>query len=77
MTKQLQSLEDATWNAEALQTLLTDFVADQEIGFGKIGAPVRAALTAGSPSPDLHVVMAILGREEVLGRIEDATPLMG
>ena len=77
LTTQLQSLEGAAWTAERLQALLTDFVAEHGIGFGKIGAPVRAALTAGTPSPDLHEVMAFLGRDEVLGRIEDATALMG
>ena len=77
LTTRLQSLEGAAWTAERLQALLTDFVAEHGIGFGKIGAPVRAALTAGTPSPDLHEVMAFLGRDEVLGRINDATALMG
>ncbi|MEL6688214.1 MAG: glutamate--tRNA ligase [Pseudomonadota bacterium] len=77
LTIELESLESAAWTADRLQTLLTDFVADHEIGFGKIGAPVRAALTAGAPSPDLHDVLAYLGRDETLARIKDATPLMG
>lgn len=77
LTTRLEALEDAAWTAETLHALLTDFVADKEIGFGKIGAPVRAALTAGSPSPDLHDVLAILGRDEVLARINDAMPIMG
>ncbi len=77
LTMRLQSLESAAWTAERLQSLLTDFIAEREIGFGKIGAPVRAALTAGSPSPDLHEVLALLGRDETLARIEDALSLMG
>lgn len=77
LTFRLESLEDASWTANNLQSVLTDFVADQEIGFGKIGSPVRAALTAGAPSPDLHEVLALLGRSEVLARIDDAIPLMG
>lgn len=77
LTSRLKSLESDAWTADGLQSVLTDFVADKEIGFGKIGAPVRAALTAGAPSPDLHEVLAILGREETLGRIDDAMPLMG
>ncbi|WP_189496478.1 glutamate--tRNA ligase [Algimonas arctica] len=77
LTSRLESLEDAKWTADTLQTVLSDFVADQEIGFGKIGAPVRAALTAGAPSPDLHDVLALLGRSEVLARLDDAIPLMG
>ena len=77
LTMRLETLEGADWTAEALQSLLTDFVADNEIGFGKIGAPVRAALTAGTPSPDLHEVMAFLGHDEVLGRLNDAMAMMG
>lgn len=77
LTSRLESLEDEAWTADRLQSVLTDFVSEKTIGFGKIGAPVRAALTAGSPSPDLHEVLAILGREETLGRIQDAMPLMG
>ena len=77
LTTRLKSLEPGAWTADALQSLLTDFVADHGIGFGKVGAPVRAALTAGAPSPDLHDVLALLGRDEALGRIDDAMPLMG
>ena len=77
LTIRLKALEDRAWTPSALQTLLTDFIAEQETSFGKIGAPVRAALTAGAPSPDLHDVLALLGRDEVLARIEDAIPLMG
>ena len=77
LTSRLETLEGAAWTAGRLQALLTDFVAEHGIGFGKIGAPVRAALTAGTPSPDLHEVMAFLGRDEVLGRLDDATALMG
>ncbi|MGB3457233.1 MAG: glutamate--tRNA ligase [Litorimonas sp.] len=77
LTSRLETLEGAAWTPDRLQSVLSDFIADQEIGFGKIGAPVRAALTAGSPSPDLHEVLAFLGREETLARINDARPLMG
>jgi glutamyl-tRNA synthetase len=77
LTSRLEAIESAAWTAERIHSVLTDFVADQEIGFGKIGAPVRAALTGGAPSPDLHNVMSYLGRDETLCRINDAMPLMG
>ena len=44
----------------------------QGIGFGKLAQPLRAALTGRSVSPGLFEVMAILGRDEVLKRLEDA-----
>jgi len=72
LTQALKSSKDAPWTAEALQTLLTNFAEQREIGFGRIGQPVRAALTGGSPSPDLSVVLALLGRDETLDRLNDA-----
>jgi len=72
LTLRLKGLESAEWVADNLQQLLTDFAAENEIGFGRIGQPVRAALTGGRPSPDLSVVMALLGQDECLGRLTDS-----
>lgn len=72
LTQALKSRKDAPWTADALQALLTDFAEQREIGFGRIGQPVRAALTGGSPSPDLSVVLSLLGQDETIGRLEDA-----
>jgi glutamyl-tRNA synthetase len=38
---------------------------------GKIAQPLRAALTGRATSPGVFDVLAVLGREESLGRIED------
>jgi len=72
LTLKLKALEDTDWSADAVQTILDQFVADNDIGFGKIGQPVRAALTAGHKSPDLSQVLSALGRDETLGRLTDA-----
>ena len=61
----------ADWSAEALADRLKAFAAAEGVGFGKIGPVLRAALTGGAPSADLGQVLALLGREEALGRIED------
>jgi len=71
LTLRLKSLEEPDWNATEIQTLLQAFVSDNDIGFGKIGQPVRAALTGGAPSPDLSWVLALLGRDETLARLSD------
>jgi glutamyl-tRNA synthetase len=44
----------------------------QGVGFGKLAQPLRAALTGRSVSPGIFEVMVALGRDEVLGRLEDA-----
>ena len=71
LTLQLNSLEGPQWSEDSIQTLLQAYVSDNDIGFGKIGQPVRAALTGGAPSPDLSWVLALLGKDEVLGRLSD------
>ena len=42
------------------------------MGFGKLAQPLRAALTGTTVSPGLFEVMRVLGRDEVLARLEDA-----
>ena len=72
LTPALKSRKEAEWTAEALQLLLTEFAEEREIGFGRIGQPIRAALTGGAPSPDLSVVLSLLGKDETLERLGDA-----
>lgn len=67
----LEAVEDTYWNAEVLQNIIADYASDNNIGFGKIGQPVRAALTGGAPSPDLAWVLDLLGKTETLGRLSD------
>ncbi len=67
----LEALEDTQWHSEPLQACLTDFAARHDVGFGKIGQPLRMALTGGAPSPDLSVVLTRLGKEETLARLSD------
>ncbi|NMM44022.1 glutamate--tRNA ligase [Rhodospirillaceae bacterium KN72] len=62
------------WTEATLHDALKNYVESKGIGFGKIGQPVRGALTGTNASPDLAQVMAVLGREETLARI-DALPL--
>jgi glutamyl-tRNA synthetase len=42
------------------------------VKLGQLAQPLRAALTGADASPGLFEVMAVLGRDETLGRIADA-----
>ena len=59
------------WNEAALSDALKQFAEAESVGFGKIGQPLRAALTGGAPAPDLALVMTFIGRDETLDRIKD------
>lgn len=71
LTLRLKALEDRQWTEDTVQDLLDAFVKEYEIGFGKIGQPVRMATTGGAPSPDLALVLSLLGKTETLARIDD------
>jgi len=60
------------WDAESVQGALVDTVAALDIGFGKLGQPLRLAVTGGTASPALNETMALIGRESVLPRIDAA-----
>ncbi len=45
-------------------------ITDMEVGFGKIGQPLRMALLGKMSGPGLDSVMAIIGKDETLNRIE-------
>ncbi len=67
-----QALADAPrWAPDELSGLLKDFAEAEGVGFGKIGAPLRAALTGGAPAPDMGVVLSALGPTESLARLDD------
>ncbi|OYX31284.1 MAG: glutamate--tRNA ligase [Caulobacterales bacterium 32-69-10] len=73
----LQRLSEAlaattSWTDPDLDLLIKAFAGAEGVGLGKIGPNLRAALTAGRPSPDLSKTLAALGRDESLGRIHDA-----
>ncbi|RSB46765.1 glutamate--tRNA ligase [Brevundimonas sp. 357] len=61
-----------SWDVFALEAELKVFAEEEGVGFGKIGPSMRAALTGGSTSPDIARTLCALGRDESLGRLDDA-----
>ena len=51
-------------------TALHDFVEQCGLGFGTVMPPVRIAVSGTQSGPDLFPVLAVLGRERVLNRID-------
>jgi len=52
--------------------LMEKLVAQKEIGFGKIGQPLRVSLLGSMTGSGLDEIMAILGVDETVSRIEKA-----
>ena len=60
------------WRRDALEAMAKALAEAEGVGLGKIAAPVRAALTGTTVSPSVFGILEVLGREESLGRIDDA-----
>jgi glutamyl-tRNA synthetase len=63
--------KEPTWDHVSLGSALKAFATSEGVGLGQIGPGLRAALTGGSPSPDLGQTLELLGRDEALARIAD------
>lgn len=63
------------WSVPELEVAVRAFAEADGVGIGKFGAPLRSVLSGGAPAPDLAGTMTALGRDESLGRIDDALSL--
>jgi glutamyl-tRNA synthetase len=63
------------WGVPGLEAALRQFAEAEGVGMGKFGPQLRSILSGGSPAPDLAGAMTALGRDESLGRIDDALSL--
>ena len=65
-------LQNASWTKEALEPILNQIAADNGIGFGKLAAPLRAALAGRSTTPSVFDMMLVIGRDETIARLSEA-----
>ncbi|KPF77764.1 glutamyl-tRNA synthetase [alpha proteobacterium AAP81b] len=60
------------WTAPALEHEARGLAEARAVKLGQVAQPLRAAITGAAQSPGLFDVLALLGRDESLGRIDDA-----
>jgi glutamyl-tRNA synthetase len=66
-------LKKATsWGEEELDGIAREYAETRELKLGKVAQPLRSALTGSNVSPSIFEVMAVLGRDETLARLENA-----
>ena len=70
ITTGLADLND--FNIDEIHKVFDHIMEEKELKLGKIAQPVRVALTGGTVSPGIFEVMDILGKNEVLKRLENA-----
>ncbi|HAH09175.1 MAG TPA: glutamate--tRNA ligase, partial [Alphaproteobacteria bacterium] len=67
----LPVLTNTNWTAPELEQALKTFAGERGVKLGNLAQPLRAALTGRSTSPGIFDVLAVLGREDSLARIQD------
>ena len=60
------------WTASEIHTVIEAVTVELEVGMGKVGQPLRVAVTGGSFSPPIDQTVELIGRERSLARLERA-----
>ncbi|MDG3042822.1 glutamate--tRNA ligase [Roseicyclus marinus] len=69
LTAQLQNV---SWDRDTLEAVLTRTAEAHGTKFGKLAAPLRAALAGRSVTPSVFDMMLVIGRAESLARLTEA-----
>ncbi|MDX5428655.1 MAG: glutamate--tRNA ligase [Bacteroidota bacterium] len=62
---------------EILENSFKAYLQEKELGFGQVGPVLRIAITGQVTGPSAFAISEILGREEVIARMELATEKLG
>ena len=75
MRSLLAELSD--FSAESIEKMIRLYSEENEVGLGKIAQPLRIALSGTSVSPAIFDCIEVLGKDEVLTRIDNAITELG
>ena len=62
----------SVWGAESIHALMQALAEQSGVGLGRIAQPIRVAVSGGGVSPPIDQTLAILGKEQVLRRLDRA-----
>jgi len=66
------SFDQVEWKPESIHQMIANTCEKHDIGFGKIGQPLRVAITGGTQSPSIDLTITLLDRENVISRLKKA-----
>ena len=67
--EKLAALPESDWTAEKIHELFAPFCEAEGIKMGKLGMPLRLAVCGTAKTPSVDMVLAMLGKDEVLKRM--------
>lgn len=66
----LEALTD--WSVESLHAVIEATAAELDVGMGKVGMPLRVAVTGAGQSPGLDLTLFLIGKDRSVERISKA-----
>ena len=72
--EQLATLKQ--WTREGIAQTIEKVAAGFDINMGKLGQPIRVAVTGGAVSPPIDVTLCLVGQERTLRRLDHALELI-
>ena len=60
-----------TWDNDTLSNSIDNFIKNYGLKFKDIGLPIRLILTGSLSTPSIYILLEILGKKEVLKRLND------
>lgn len=70
LRRKLSELSD--WQQSSIHDAIHSTAGELDLKMGKVGMPLRVAVTGGAPSPSLDLTVYLIGRERTLNRIDMA-----
>lgn len=71
--EKFEALSAEQWqDSEALHHAVGSTAEQCEVGMGKVGMPLRVAITGSGQSPDIGITLKLLGKEKVISRVSKA-----
>ena len=64
--------EETTWVSVSIHQAIENICQKHEIGFGKIGQPLRVAVTGGTISPPIDITLTLVEKELAILRLKSA-----
>lgn len=68
----LAKLDPREWKSAQLKEVMSNLLKEKELGFGKLALPTRLAVSGIGYGPNLFDMLELLGRKEVLARLDYA-----
>ena len=68
----VSAFEATTWDSSSIHAAIDDTCKKHSIGFGKIGQPLRVAITGITISPPIDITLTLVEKEVVIQRLKSA-----